>query len=147
MSSNERATFPVVVHVLFNRITNGVTEYCLCRRSGTGFMDGWYTLPGGHQEFGESLVEAATRECLEEVGVRPRELQPLAALGYRSARHQGLNFVFRCTVWDGELRLAEPVFDQLVWVPEGAFPRPFAPWIEQAIALPGRGTWLDEIVY
>ena len=133
----ERARFPVVVHVLFSRQVAGTRELCLFRRSNTGFMDGWFTLPGGHQEHGETLQEAAMRECMEEVGVRPRELVPVAALGYQSRGHQGLNFIFRCDSWGGELCLAEPVFDQMVCVT----------WLEDVLVLEAQGRWLKEIRY
>lgn len=33
-----------------------------------------YTLPGGSQEPGESLKEALMRECMEEIGIKPRLL-------------------------------------------------------------------------
>lgn len=34
--------------------------------------DHWYTLPGGGQEKFETLVDAATRECMEETGMKVR---------------------------------------------------------------------------
>jgi len=143
----ERARFPVVVHVLFVRHADHGRELCLLRRANTGFMDGWFTLPGGHQEHGESLVQAAIRECIEEVGVAPDQLEPLAVLAYRSAVHQGLNFVFRCERWQGEICLAEPVFDQILWVQAQALPLPHAPWIGDALALEQSGGWLKELRY
>ena len=143
----ERARFPVVVHVLFSRSVAGGRELCLLRRANTGFMDGWYTLPGGHLEQGESIMAAAIRECREEVGVTPRTLLPLAALGYRSPGHQGLNFVFHCNDWEGEIVLAEPVFDRILWVAEAALPQPHVPWINDVLALEQTGDWLKELHY
>lgn len=143
----ERARFPVVVHVLFVRPATDGRELCLLRRANTGFMDGWFTLPGGHQEQGETLVEAAIRECREEIGVVPHHLEPLAALAYHSAGHQGLNFVFRCDSWQGEIQLVEPVFDDMRWVRSELMPRPHAPWIVDVLALEQSGHWLKELRY
>lgn len=143
----ERDRFPVVVHVLFTRKNNGSREICLFRRSNTGFMDGWFTLPGGHQEQGETLAEAAARECAEETGVVIDAPTPIAALGYQSRAHQGLNFIFRCDSWSGELRLAEPVFDQMVWVPPEALPQPYATWLDEVLLMEAEGRWLKEIRY
>ncbi len=143
----ERARFPVVVHVLFTRRVEGTREICLFRRSNTGFMDGWFTLPGGHQERGETLIEAATRECTEEVGVITRSLTPLATLGYQNKGHQGLNFIFRCDAWEGELRLAEPVFDQMIWTHSGELPSPYATWLDDVLVMESDGRWLKEIRY
>jgi len=41
----------------------------LLRRANTGFADGWWSVPGGSLEHGETLPQAAAREALEEVGV------------------------------------------------------------------------------
>ncbi len=41
----------------------------LLRRFNTGWRDGWYTVPAGHVEPGESPTTAAIRELEEEAGV------------------------------------------------------------------------------
>jgi 8-oxo-dGTP diphosphatase len=41
----------------------------LLRRANTGFADGWWSVPGGSLEHGETLPQAAAREALEEIGV------------------------------------------------------------------------------
>lgn len=41
-------------------------------------LDGWsWEIPGGAVEGGETAVQAAVRECLEETGIRGRQLRPL----------------------------------------------------------------------
>jgi hypothetical protein len=43
-----RDRFVVVVHVI---VSDG-RRLAMLRRANTGFMDGYYALPGGHQELG-----------------------------------------------------------------------------------------------
>lgn len=137
----ERDLFPVVVHVLLVR--DG--RLFLLRRANTGFMDGYYALPGGHQHAGESVSAAALRECAEETGVRPASIEPVCVLPYRSGRHQGLNFVFEAGDWNGMPGLAEPeLFDAGGWYPIDALPEPHAGWITQALRLRGSGRWYHE---
>ena len=73
-----------------------------------GYADGVrYALPGGGQDLGETLEQALTRECLEEIGTRveirdllhvadtfkPRDTSPA------STRHM-VEFLFDCSVAD-----------------------------------------------
>ena len=137
-----RDRFPVVVHVL---VYQGAS-IALLRRARTGFMDGFYALPGGHQEQGESVTNAALRECAEELGIQAHVLKPACVLPYRSGRHQGINFVFTCRDYAGSPRINEPdLFDELVWVPPEQLPEPFADWIPSALKLAGQPTWFQEL--
>lgn len=139
-----RAGFPVVVHVLLVR--DG--QLFLLRRAHTGFMDGYYGLPGGHQHHGEDVSEAALRECQEETGVRPDALEPVCVMPYRAGRHQGLNFVFQAVSWAGEPGLAEPeLFDHAGWFDIDRLPEPHPPWITEALALRERQGWFVEYVW
>ena len=138
----DREWFPVVVHVCLER--DG--RLALLKRANTGFMDGYYALPGGHQEQGESVSAAARRELTEELGVVAREIAPLCVLPYRSGRHQGINFLFRCTEWEGEPVINEPeLFAELVWVSADALPEPTADWIPPALELASAGGWYLEM--
>lgn len=140
--AEHRDRFPVVVHVLLKQ----KNQLALLKRANTGFMDGYYALPGGHQEQGESVAQAARRELEEEVGVRPTILTPVCVLPYRSGRHQGINFLFCCPEYEGEPVINEPeLFTELVWVEASALPSPAADWIAPALALEAAGGWYQEM--
>jgi 8-oxo-dGTP diphosphatase len=140
-----RDRFAVVVHVLLERSGPAGPELFLLRRAGTGFMDGAYVPPGGHQHAGESVTAAARRECLEETGALPGALTPVCVLPYRAGTEQGLNFVFVAGALTGEPRLAEPTgSDAAGWYPVDALPRPVAPWLADVLDLRRRGEWFRE---
>lgn len=140
MARPERDGFPVVVHILLER--DG--RLFLLRRARTGFMDGYYGLPGGHLRRGENVSEAAARECQEETGVLPEDLKPRCVLPYISGRHQGLNFLFEAHKFAGEPRINEPdLFDDCCWVARDHLPGEVAPWLAEALAMPP-GRWFRE---
>lgn len=39
------------------------------RRRGSGYYDGWYSVPAGHVEAGELPVDRLVREAREELGI------------------------------------------------------------------------------
>jgi 8-oxo-dGTP diphosphatase len=132
----------VVVHVL----VRDAGRIALLKRARTGFMDGYYGLPGGHQQRGESVSAAAARECREELGITVEALAPVCVLPYRSGRHQGVNFVFGCDRFAGTPRVAEPeLFDELVWAPGSQLPEPCPDWLPVALELGEEGDWYREL--
>jgi 8-oxo-dGTP diphosphatase len=147
-TASTRDLFPVVVHVLLRRQREGAPEpeLFLLRRAGTGFMDGYWVLPGGHQHAGESVADAARRECLEETGAEPEGLLPLCVLPYRAGHHQGLNFVFATDRLAGDAHAAEPEqCDAAAWFGFGSLPAPLAPWIADVLDLAQSGAWFREL--
>ena len=138
-----RDLFPVLAHTLLVRND----QVLLLRRAHTGYLDGWYALPGGHLQRGESIVACAIRECLEETGLvlDPARVRPAAVMPYRSADQQGVDFIMACDAIAGEPRLGEPDrFDDVRWFGVDALPRNAAPYIEHAIALARSGDWFFE---
>ena len=130
--AKERARFPVVVHIVLRR----ADEIFLLRRANTGFMDGYFGLPGGHQEHGESVTEAVIRECLEETGVTPVGPEPMAVFPYNNKGYQGFNFVFVTETWTGEPHNAESdQADHAGFHPIHRLPEPNAPWLANVLAL------------
>lgn len=141
LRKSARPAYPVVAHTLLLR--NGLIF--LLRRAATGFMDGYFCPPGGHQQPGESVSAAARRECREEAGVDPLDLQPRCALPYLSGRHQGLNFVFEARTFSGEPGIGEmQLFDTCQWAPAHALPNPTAPWLRQVLQMQ-EGLWYREL--
>jgi mutator protein MutT len=132
------------------RPTHGHSEeVLLLRRARTGYMDGWWAAPGGHLDAGEDPSAAAIRECREEVGVEidRADLEPLAAMPYRSATHQGVDFIFTSRRWRGEPRIAEPHrVDAIGWHAIDALPTNVVPYLELALGLDSRGEWFHEYV-
>ena len=140
MPDSERDKFPVVVHLMLTRHD----QVFLLRRANTGFMDGYFSLPGGHQRFGESVSEATLRECIEETGVRPLDLQARCVLPYISGHHQGLNFIFAAGQFDGEPGIREPeLFDACCWATRGELPKKVAPWLGDLLEMP-QDSWYRE---
>ena len=82
-----RAGIPTGVHVLFER--DG--RVLLMRRAGTGFFDGFYSLPGGHVEEGESLRATAVREMREELGI-DADHHAVGAVARLNGQHSAVRF-------------------------------------------------------
>jgi 8-oxo-dGTP diphosphatase len=98
-------------HVGVHLILAEGRKILLLRRANTGFADGWWSVPGGSLEQGETLPQAAAREALEEVGIRidPTDLT-FAHLCHHADR-DGLARVgvfFTTARWAGEPVNAEP---------------------------------------
>lgn len=94
---------------VFVVLKNDKYEILLQQRSGTGYLDGYWDLPSGHVEYGESVRDTAARELFEEVGVtiRPEDLR-LTHLDQYFLDRDYTNFVFSVDTWGGEPKICEP---------------------------------------
>jgi len=52
-------------------------QILLAKRFQTGYMDGYYGLPAGHIEDGETLTAGTVREIAEEIGLVIKPSDPL----------------------------------------------------------------------
>ncbi|GAA3748873.1 hypothetical protein GCM10022239_25300 [Leifsonia bigeumensis] len=117
-------------------------------REGTGFMDGhWAAAAAGHVEEGESVLKAACREALEELGVviRQEDLTPLTAMHRTQGNHRAIDervdFFFECRNWEGEPRLLEAdKAADLGWFALDALPHPVVPHEKHVLDLWHAGT-------
>jgi 8-oxo-dGTP pyrophosphatase MutT (NUDIX family) len=116
-------------------------EVLMLLRANTGYMDGFWAVPAGHVERGESALTAAVRETREEVGVEidPADLIPVTTLhrtgGNGDPIDERVDFFFTTTRWSGEPRVMEP--DKaagLDWFPVDQLPDPVVPHEARVLA-------------
>lgn len=130
------------MHLLFFR--GG--EVLLLRRAHTGYRDGEYSVPAGHLEGGETVIQAARREAREETGV---EIDP-GSLHFSSVMHrvegdERVDFFLRVDAWQGEPFNAEPEkCDDLRWFPLSVLPGNMVPYVHRAIENHRQGIRFDE---
>ena len=133
-----RETFPVVVHTL---IFNEADRMLLLRRKDTGFMDGYLGLPGGHVLAGETISNAAMRECKEEVCIETKELQPLIVMPFLN----GVDFIFEAHEWNGVAEIGEPAkCSEIGWFPTEKLPEDVVPFVTKALELREQQVWYHE---
>jgi 8-oxo-dGTP diphosphatase len=85
-------------------IVDNKDRVLILKRSATDdWKPGWWDLPGGHLDGGETPIEGAEREAREESGLTVRNLQKIETV------HMGNIFkhFFVTRDWDGVVRLEE----------------------------------------
>ena len=130
--SAERYTLSVAVFILLRQDN----EICMLKRSGTGWMDGYYSLPAGGLEDGETLSMAAARELKEETGVSiaPEKLQHAHTQHVRTEGRSWIGHFFTGNTWTGKPRLAEPdKHSEIIWKHLTRLPEETVPYVRQAI--------------
>ena len=148
----DRPLHPVVVHcILLQR-----DQVYLMRRFQTGFADGYYSLPGGYWEAGESLHQACARECAEEAGVTLSDSRLLTTMTYRRARPgpltQGINAVFVSESFSPQPKIMEShLCDQADFYDINQLPEPLIGWVGELLKdlpkLLGGNPALRELLY
>ena len=87
-------------------------DILLMRRKGSGYYDGWYSVPAGHVEDGELPVDALLRETKEELSITiDKNDVRLVHTMYRTKHDETgdrIDLFFVSTKWEGEITNAEP---------------------------------------
>jgi 8-oxo-dGTP pyrophosphatase MutT (NUDIX family) len=133
----DRFKLVAAVYVLLRRDD----EILMLQRKNTGYHDGDYSLVAGHVDGDEPLTAAASREALEEAGVRidPADLT-LKLVMHRRQADERLEFFFEARRWSGPIRNAEPdKCGDLSWFALDALPPATIPYIRAAIDACRRG--------
>lgn len=131
---SKRANPTVDVCVLLTREDGHVL---LGQRTGTGFADGQFGIPGGHLEEDESATQGAARELKEEVGVLidPADLECAHVAHHSNGEGKTrIGFFFTTTRWQGEPTNMEPdLCSSLSWEDPADLPENTIPYIATII--------------
>ena len=101
-------------------------KYLFIKRAHTGMADGFFMLPGGHVDEGESVLHAAVRELKEELGIDLQEADLEFKLVEPIQTH--ITFFFWVKKFTGVPRNMEPEkHDEVVFLaPEANNIHPFS---------------------
>jgi len=130
--STPRFYFLVAVHAFF--IRKG--KVLLLKRVNTGYMDGFFSVPAGHVDGGESIPAAMAREIYEEVAIEFS--QPLAPtlVMHRliSKKEERIDYFFKINHWQGKPQNIEKnKCAGLEWYECNNLPENTIPYIKHAL--------------
>lgn len=138
----ERFKLVTAVHLLL--VKEG--KILLLRRFNTGWADGQYSVPAGHLDGGETMMQAMIREAREECGVlvTPAQLSMVHVM-HRKTDEERLDFFFTATEWQGEPKIMESnKCDEMNWYQLEALPENMVPYVRAGIECFRRGTVFSE---
>ncbi len=124
-----RSRFPVAVHLFFFRDDHVL----LLRRFDTGWEDGKYSVPAGHVEIGETVIQATIREAREEIGVHleHQDIEVVHVMN-RKSEEERIDFFLVVKRWTGEIVNNEPdKCDELSWYPLTSLPSNVIPYVRK----------------
>lgn len=119
-------------------------------RKGSGYYDGWYSVPAGHVEAGELPVGALLREIKEELGITlDKNDVRLVHTMYRTKHDETgdrTDLFFEATKWAGEITNTEPhKCDDIQWFSLHALPENTMHHVKEAIWNVGNGIVYSEL--
>lgn len=123
--------YKVAVHLFLVRNN----KILLSQRKNTGYEDGKFSVPSGHLEKGETVIEAIQREAKEEAGVSlgSKDIRFVGVM-HRKSNDERIDFFFEAKKWKGKLENAESEkCSQLKWVNVKRIPADTVPYVKQAI--------------
>ena len=138
MADLEQTKLALVVHTI---VRNARGSILLLERSNTGFMDGCFSLPGGHVEPGESIEHAAKREVYEEALLTVVDAEPKVVMPFAG----GVDFIFEAQEWTGVPNIGEPDrCSSIEWFDQYSLPQNVVPFVPKALELVRSGRWYFE---
>lgn len=111
-------------------------QVLLSQRLNTGHMDGYFGLPSGHHDGGETLMQAMCREAKEEIGISitPDDLTFAHVMHRQADDGERVDFYFTCDVGDREVKnCEEEKCSELRWTSIDNLPENTIPVVRQAL--------------
>ena len=106
-------------------------EILMLKRSGTGYYDGFYDLPGGHLEANEDIFDGMIREAKEEIGITIKRENMKILHIYHKYRGGMLKFVFKVERYEGTPINNEPdKCEKIEWINFDELPENIVPSIK-----------------
>lgn len=108
----------------------------ILKRSNTGWMDGYFSVPAGAIDGGETIQDAVIREAKEEIGVvvKPEQASLAHTMHCFTGEDEWLGQFFITNSWESEPKLNEPEkHSELTWVKFDHLPDNMLPYVRQAI--------------
>ncbi len=116
----------------------------LARRLNTGWQDGNYSLPSGHLDPDETVVQAMVRETKEEINIQlnPEDLKLVHTMHRMNIY---IDFYFTASRYTGEVKnMEENKCDALDWFPLEALPENIVPSVKSALDNYPKGVTFSE---
>ena len=101
-------------------------RYLYLLRNDPRHPDTW-GLPGGKIESGETLIDAITRECVEEMGAMPDYLRLVPVEKFTSADMGFVYHTFFCSVAQEFCPQLNNEHNGWAWIASGSWPKPMHP--------------------
>lgn len=141
-----------IIPAVWILVSNSKGELLLLRRFNTGWRDGWYTVPAGHVEQGESPSACARRELKEEAGidisVENLEMVHTTAYIADDKAHERVSFFFKATpAFDTAFNTEPHKADDLMWCSIDDLPENTIPLLKHVIREIGEGRFYSEFNY
>lgn len=130
----------------------GVWFYCLTTRRYLYLMrrdtkhPGYWGLPGGKSEPGESLLQSLRRECKEEIGVWPDYVTLVPLEKFTSADGGFVYHTFFCCVTLEFLPTLNDEHLGYAWIDSMTWPKPMHPGLWNTVTMDTIRTKIDTIV-
>lgn len=127
----------MIIPAVYLILRDSDNRICMIRRCNTGYMDGFYSLPAGHVEKDETVLEVMIHEVKEEVDITitTDNLKLIHVNSRTDTDPNRINFLFECSRWQGEVFNQEPdKCDDIKWFSPDNLPENIVP--EFAKSLP-----------